>query len=272
MRSTRRPMDPARSRAHRRHERQVLSTAADTVLSVRGIDAGYGEKTVLRGVSLDVPAGGSLAILGPNGAGKTTLLKACSGLLTPTCGRVLVDGVDVTSEGPSRRVAHGLCHIPDPRGIFPGLSVRENLLLQAPKGGNDEAVDRATTAFPRLGQRLSQLAGTMSGGEQQMLAVARAYVQSPKVVLLDEVSMGLAPKLVDEIFVFLGGLKNQGVALVHRALQLVDDVIVLARGTVQLTGASGDFDEETLFAAYAGQIGGQVANPYPLDSEVPARA
>ena len=280
-RTDRRNVDAPRTRAHRRSgpARPSGPVVDAPVLQVVGIDAGYGEKTVLRNVSLQVPPGGTLAILGPNGAGKTTVLKACSGLIKPTRGQVLVSGVDVTSTGPSRRVSRGLCHIPDPRGIFPGLSVRENLLLQAPRGGTDAAVDKATSAFPRLGQRLTQLAGTMSGGEQQMLAVARAYVQSPQVVLLDEVSMGLAPKLVDEIFTFLAGLKDEGVALVvveqfvHRALDLADEVVVLARGTVQLTGASGDFDEETLFAAYAGQLGVQVADPYlTLDQEVSARA
>jgi branched-chain amino acid transport system ATP-binding protein len=229
------------------------------VLALSHVTAGYGEKTVVRDVSLSVTAGASLAVLGPNGAGKTTLLKACSGLLKPSSGGVLLDGADVTRLEPNARAKRGLCHIPDPRGIFPGLTVKENLVLQA-HGSVDEALEKATHAFPRLGQRITQLAGTMSGGEQQMLAVARAYVQHPRVVLLDEVSMGLAPKLVDEIFDFLGQLKQEGVALVvveqfvHRALALVDDVVVLARGRVQLTGPSHSFDEETLFAAYAGQL------------------
>ena len=268
------------SRARRRTavpERAVPSADLPPVLELDRVMAGYGEKTVLRGVSLSVPAGGSLAILGPNGAGKTTLLKACSGLLKPTAGTVRLGGRNVSQASPSDRVAAGLCHIPHPRGIFPGLSVRENLLLQAPRGRTDIAIQKATEAFPRLGQRLMQLAGTMSGGEQQMLAVARAYVQDPQVVLLDEVSMGLAPKLVDEIFGFLASLKSQAVALViveqfvHRALDLADSVVVLARGSVQLTGAAGDFDEETLFAAYAGQPGVAGDASDPLNQEVPAR-
>ena len=228
------------------------------ILEARGITSGYGEKTVVRNMSLTLPAGSSMAILGPNGAGKTTFLKTCSGLLRPTAGQILVDGADMTKRSTHERVKAGLCHIPDPRGIFPSLTVKENLILQAPRGSASEAIEKAASAFPRLGQRLAQVAGTMSGGEQQMLAVARSYIQSPKVVLLDEVSMGLAPNLVDEIFEFLARLKSTGVALivveqfVHRALALADSVVVVARGTVRLSGRSDQFSEDEIFAAYAG--------------------
>jgi branched-chain amino acid transport system ATP-binding protein len=197
-------------------------------------------------------------VLGPNGAGKTTFLKTASGLIRPTAGQILLDGKDVTKTSTSNRVKAGLCHIPDPRGIFPSLTVKENLILQAPRGGASDAIAKATSAFPRLGQRLTQISGTMSGGEQQMLAVARSYIQHPKVVLLDEVSMGLAPNLVDEIFVFLAGLKAEGVALVvveqfvHRALRIADNVVVIARGSIRLSGRSNSFSEEEIFAAYAG--------------------
>ena len=220
--------------------------------------SGYGEKIVVRNMSLTLPAGASMAILGPNGAGKTTFLKTCSGLLRPTAGQILVDGEDMTRRSTHERVKAGLCHIPDPRGIFPSLTVKENLILQAPRGQATASIDKAATAFPRLGQRLAQVAGTMSGGEQQMLAVARSYIQSPKVVLLDEVSMGLAPNLVDEIFEFLATLKSSGVALlvveqfVHRALALADSVVVVARGTIRLAGRSDQFSEDEIFAAYAG--------------------
>jgi branched-chain amino acid transport system ATP-binding protein len=227
------------------------------LLELRDITAGYGETTVLREVSLSVPAGGGVAVLGPNGAGKTTLLRVASGLLRPRRGRVYLDGADVTTASPAERMRRGLCHIPDPRGIFSSLTVKENLLLQAPKGRAREAADVAVQTFPRLGQRMSQLAGTLSGGEQQMLAVARAYVQEPRVVLLDEVSMGLAPSLVDEIFEFLQRLANNGVALViveqfmHRALALAAEVAVMARGSVTLSGGSDAFTEDEIFAAYA---------------------
>jgi branched-chain amino acid transport system ATP-binding protein len=228
------------------------------ILEARGITSGYGEKTVVRNLSLTLPAGSSMAVLGPNGAGKTTFLKTVSGLLKPTAGQILIDGQDVTKKATSARVKAGLCHIPDPRGIFPSLTVKENLILQAPRGNSAAAIEKAAAAFPRLGQRLAQTAGTMSGGEQQMLAVARSYIQRPKVVLLDEVSMGLAPNLVDEIFTFLAGLKREGVALiiveqfVHRALALADSVVVVARGTVRLSGRSDEFNEDQIFAAYAG--------------------
>ena len=235
-----------------------MSANLRPVLEVRGVTSGYGEKTVVRNLSMTLPAGGSLAILGPNGAGKTTFLKTCSGLLKPTRGQIFVDGADMTKRSTHERVKAGLCHIPDPRGIFPSLTVKENLILQAPRGGAAEAIAKAAAAFPRLGQRLTQTAGTMSGGEQQMLAVARSYIQNPKVVLLDEVSMGLAPNLLDEIFAFLATLKDSGVALivveqfVHRALALADDVLVVARGSIRLSGPSGSLDEDQIFAAYAG--------------------
>ncbi|MGQ0845749.1 MAG: ABC transporter ATP-binding protein [Sporichthyaceae bacterium] len=231
---------------------------AENILELRGVSSGYGEKTVVRNLSLAVPVAGSLAVLGPNGAGKTTFLKTCSGLLRATSGQILIDGRDVTRDSTRSRVKAGLCHIPDPRGVFPSLTVKENLILQAPRGSANAAIEKAAAAFPRLGQRLSQTAGTMSGGEQQMLAVARSYIQHPKVVLLDEVSMGLAPNLVDEIFTFLAGLKNEGVALViveqfvHRALALADSVVVMARGSIRLAGRSDEFGPEEIFAAYAG--------------------
>jgi branched-chain amino acid transport system ATP-binding protein len=231
---------------------------AENILELRGVSSGYGEKTVVRNLSLSVPVAGSLAVLGPNGAGKTTFLKTCSGLLRATSGQVLIDGKDVTKASTHARVKAGLCHIPDPRGIFPSLTVKENLILQAPRGGASDAIEKAAAAFPRLGQRLAQTAGTMSGGEQQMLAVARSYIQHPKVVLLDEVSMGLAPNLVDEIFTFLATLKSEGVALViveqfvHRALALADSVVVMTRGSIRLSGRSDEFGPEEIFAAYAG--------------------
>jgi branched-chain amino acid transport system ATP-binding protein len=233
-------------------------SAPTSVLRLDDVVAGYGETTVLRGISLSVPPAGTLAILGPNGAGKTTLLRTISGLLRPRSGSISMDGHDISDLTPSARVGLGLCHIPDPRGIFPSLTVAENLLLQAPRGMAASRTELAVDAFPRLGQRMGQRAGTLSGGEQQMLAVARAYVQSPKVVLLDEVSMGLAPNLVDEIFEFLERLSGSGVALVlveqfvHRALAMVSEVVVVARGCVVAAGRAGDLTEDDIFAAYAG--------------------
>jgi branched-chain amino acid transport system ATP-binding protein len=228
------------------------------VLFLDGITAGYGATTVLRDVDLVVPSGSVVALLGPNGAGKTTLLRVASGLLQPTAGRLRLDGQDVTGSKPNRLQSLGMCHVPEGRGVFPTMTVRENLELQVLDGDRREAVERAVTAFPRLGERLSQVSGTMSGGEQQMLALARTYVQRPSVVLLDEVSMGLAPKIVDEIFEFLGTLSAQGTSLllveqyVTRALAVADYVYLLSKGRVVFTGEPAELSGEELFEQYVG--------------------
>jgi branched-chain amino acid transport system ATP-binding protein len=242
------------------------------VLEVQAVEAGYGDTVVVRGPSLSVPERGVVAVLGPNGAGKTTLLRTISGQLPARRGRILLSGRDVTRVKACDRVRAGLCHVPDPRGIFPSLTVRDNLVLQAPKGTTEVSIERAVGGFPRLGERLGQLAGTLSGGEQQMLAVARAYVQSPKVVLLDEVSMGLAPNIVDEIFAFLGRLRDDGVALViveqfvHRALATADSVVVINRGAVVAHGPASDFTEDSIFEAYAGGAGADGPEPSRNDA------
>jgi branched-chain amino acid transport system ATP-binding protein len=228
------------------------------VLELTDIEAGYRGARVLRGVNLAVPESSVVALLGANGAGKTTLLRVASGLLAPTGGRVMLDDQDVTGRRPHSLVAQGVCHVPEGRGIFPSLTVRDNLLLQSLVGQESEAVERAVGAFPRLGERLNQLAGTMSGGEQQMLALGRAYVQNPRFVLLDEVSMGLAPKIVDEIFEFLAVLASSGAALllveqyVTRALAVADYVYLLSRGEVAFAGEPCELDPEALAAEYVG--------------------
>ena len=228
------------------------------MFKIDDITAGYGESTVLRGVSLEVPDGTVAALLGPNGAGKTTLMRVAAGLIRPRSGGLSLGGADITRSSPHDRVKRGLCHIPEGRGVFPSLTVRENLSLQSAPREQAESIDRAVAAFPRLGERLSQLAGTMSGGEQQMLALARAYIQSPRVVLLDEVSLGLAPKIVDEIFEFLAKLRDGGSSLVlveqyvNRALALADRVYLLNRGEVVFSGSPDEVDEATLFEQYVG--------------------
>ncbi len=228
------------------------------MLELNGVVAGYAGTTVLRGVDLIVPDGSVVALLGANGAGKTTLLRVASGLLHPTEGRLLLDGTDVTRDRPYQLVQKGICHVPEGRGIFPSMTVRENLILQSVRGEEGEALERAVSAFPRLGERLAQTAGTMSGGEQQMLALARTYVQHPKVVLLDEVSMGLAPKVVDEIFDFLGLLRAQGASLllveqyVTRALAIADYVYLLNRGEISFAGEPGELEGEDVFTQYVG--------------------
>lgn len=228
------------------------------MLTVTGLTAGYGATTVLRGVDLVVPPRSVVALLGPNGAGKTTLLRALSGLLRPSRGDVRLDGMDVTGRAPHELCALGVCHVPEGRGVFPSLTVRDNLLLQSYAGEEAEALDRAVQAFPKLGQRLEQLAGTMSGGEQQMLALARTYVQRPSLVLLDEVSMGLAPNIVDEIFEFLDVLSQQGASLllveqyVTRALAIADYAYLLNRGSVVFAGEATELDADAIAEQYIG--------------------
>ncbi|HVU72962.1 MAG TPA: ABC transporter ATP-binding protein [Mycobacteriales bacterium] len=236
-----------------------LSDVASTpVLELRGVTAGYGRATVLRDVSFSVAPGSVTALLGPNGSGKTTTLRTVSGIVKPSAGSVLLGGADVTRKAPHRRAEKGLCLIPEGRGIFRSLTVRDNLRMQVPPWRRGAAVDAAITAFPVLGQRLDQVAGSLSGGQQQMLALGRAYLADPTVVLLDEVSMGLAPRVVDEIFGSLRALAATGVALVvveqyvTRALELADQVVLLDRGTVGFCGSPATLDEAELMKSYLG--------------------
>jgi branched-chain amino acid transport system ATP-binding protein len=228
------------------------------MFELRGVDAGYGGTQVLRGVDLVVPPRSIVALLGPNGAGKTTLLRAASGLIRPTGGDIRLDGESVLGLPPHDLCARGLCHVPEGRGVFPALSVRDNLVLQSKPGTEKESIERAVSAFPRLGERLNQIAGTMSGGEQQMLALARAYIQRPRFVLLDEVSMGLAPKIVDEIFEFLARLAAEGSSLllveqyVARALHAADYVYLLNKGQISFAGEVSEVDADAIAAEYVG--------------------
>jgi branched-chain amino acid transport system ATP-binding protein len=226
------------------------------MLELRGVTAGYGSHTVLRDVDLVVPDNSVVALLGPNGAGKTTLLRVASGLLRPSAGRLLLDSRDVTGWPTHRLAAGGVCHVPEGRGIFRALSVKDNIRLQANPALDLEPVSAVVSAFPRLGERLAQRAGTMSGGEQQMLALAHAYVAGSKTVLLDEVSMGLAPKLVDTIFAFLEDLARSGVSLlvveqyVAKALGIADYVCLLDRGRTAFVGEPAELDSAGLAAHY----------------------
>jgi branched-chain amino acid transport system ATP-binding protein len=228
------------------------------VLELRAVTAGYGATTVLRNVHLAVPDASVVALLGANGAGKTTLLRVASGLLGQQSGQLLLDGEDVTGLAPHQLAARGICHVPEGRGIFASMTVRENLLLHATGGNQQTALDRAVDAFPKLGQRMEQQARTMSGGEQQMVALARAYIQQPRVILLDEVSMGLAPRVVEEIFQFLARLAADGASLliveqyVTRALAASDFAYLLNRGEIAFAGEPGELDSEGVFNAYVG--------------------
>jgi branched-chain amino acid transport system ATP-binding protein len=228
------------------------------MLELRNVVGGYGDTTVLRDVSLTVPDGAVVALLGPNGAGKTTTLRIASGLLRPQSGAVLLDGDDVSRVSPYRRAGRGICHIPEGRGIFPSLTVRDNVTMYARRGGERQAWDAAVETFPVLGVRRRQIAGTLSGGEQQMLALARAYIANPRVVLVDEASLGLAPLIVDELFGFLEKLAAEGASLllveqyVNRALAFAQTVYLLNQGMIVSSGAAADFDEARIFELYTG--------------------
>jgi branched-chain amino acid transport system ATP-binding protein len=236
------------------------------VLELKDLSAGYGSTQVLQGVTVEVPHSSVVTLLGPNGAGKTTTLKVAAGLLRPTTGWVKVDGVDVSRESSFKRARRGVCLIPEGRGIFRSLTIKENLELQIPPWRKGGTFDVAIEAFPILGQRLSQVAGSMSGGQQQMLALSRAFLAEPSVVLLDEVSMGLAPTVVDEIFSSLRLLVSGGVSLllveqyVSRALEIADSAYLAARGQIVWSGPASGLDENALTDAYLGH-----------HDEVPAR-
>ena len=204
-----------------------------TMLELEGITAGYGETVVLRDVSLSVPDSSVVALLGPNGAGKTTTLRAASGLIRPISGRVLLDGEDVTGLKPYAMARRGLCHLPEGHGIFPSLTVKENIVLNSPKGKERESLVRAGDQFPVLAARLGQQAGSLSGGEQQMLSLVRAYLMNPRIVVVDEASLGLSPLLVDRVFDALTQIVAGGTALllveqyVTRALELADTAYIM---------------------------------------------
>jgi branched-chain amino acid transport system ATP-binding protein len=227
-------------------------------LEVVNLTAAYGSNIAVRDVSLVVPSGSVVALLGPNGAGKTTLVSAVSGLVRAQRGAILLDDIDVTALSTDERVRRGLCHVTEGRAVYPGLTVAENLRMFAERGRERDQVERAIEAFPRLGERLKQIAGTMSGGEQQMLALARAYARGAPLVMLDEVSMGLAPKIVDEVFVFLGRLAAAGTSLlvveqyVAKALAIADFAYLIVRGQVVFAGQSNELEGSDIFERYLG--------------------
>jgi branched-chain amino acid transport system ATP-binding protein len=229
------------------------------ILELRNVRASYGSIEVLHGVNLSVGRGEVVALLGPNGAGKSTMIKVVSGLLRPTSGQLIVGGRDVTGAAASALARAGLCTIPEGRGIFPNLTVRENLLMATFSGHKLADIEESTYArFPRLSERRTQLAGTMSGGEQQMLSLARALATDPVILLLDELSMGLAPLIVAELYQQVAAIAAEGVSVLvveqfaRTVLGVADQAVLLAHGKVQVAGKASEIGEDVLAGAYLG--------------------
>ena len=237
------------------------------MLSISNLHAGYGKVEVLHGVSLEVPKGRIVTLIGSNGAGKTTTMRAVCGMITPTQGRVTLGGKDVTGLEPYRVAKLGLAHSPEGRRVFATMSVTDNLLLGAfprftgarPRGDVNADLERVMDYFPRLKERRAQFAGTLSGGEQQMLAMARAMMLNPDVVLLDEPSMGLAPILVKEVFRIIERLRAEGVTMLlveqfaAAALTVADYGYVLENGRITIHGDAAKLrNDPAVKAAYLG--------------------
>jgi len=233
------------------------------MLEIQDLHVYYGEIHALKGASLTVGAGEIVALLGPNGAGKTTTLKTISGLLPPRSGTVVLDGRSVVGVPPHEIVQRGIAHAPEGRRVFNRLSVAENLEMGAyvrTDGAIDEDMERVFTLFPRLRERRSQVAGTLSGGEQQMLAIGRALMARPRLLLLDEPSMGLAPVLVEQIFETIQDINRQGtpILLVEQnaamALTIARRAYVLETGSVVLEGSARELaDNVEIRRAYLGE-------------------
>jgi branched-chain amino acid transport system ATP-binding protein len=220
-------------------------------LDLEEVTAAYGSAVVLRDVSISVPAGQVVALLGANGAGKTSLLKVVSGLLRPRSGRVLLDGQDVATLSSDCRARMGVCHITEGRSVFPHLTVNDNVRLFTPRGKPSASVEEALDCFPALRPCMARPAGSLSGGQQQMLALLRAYLSDAPLVLFDEISMGLAPVVVDQIFEFLDHLRTFGRSLlvveqyVAKALAIADVVYILAKGRLVYAGEPAELGGST---------------------------
>jgi branched-chain amino acid transport system ATP-binding protein len=237
------------------------------MLSIANLYAAYGKVEVLHGISLEVPKGKLVTLIGSNGAGKTTTMRAISGMIKPKGGKVTLDGKDITGSDSHSIARAGLAHSPEGRRVFASMSVTDNLLLGAfprftrarPKGDIQRDLEQALELFPRLKERQHQLAGTLSGGEQQMLAMARAVMLNPDVVLLDEPSMGLAPILVEEVFRIIQRLKAEGVTMLlveqfaAAALNVADYGYVLENGHISVHGPAASLKTNPkVIAAYLG--------------------
>jgi len=228
---------------------------SEFLLEVEGLDVRYGPSQALFGVSLAVAPGSVTAVLGANGAGKSTLARTVSGLVPASGGRISFDGSPISGKSTHHIRKLGLTYIPEGRGIFPGLSVIDNLRMavaQEKRGERSAAIDRAISLFPVLGQRRSQRAGSLSGGEQQMLALARALAVPPRLIIADEMSLGLAPIVAESVFRSLEGAAKSGITIVlieqfvHRALALADSCVILTRGRVGWSGLATEARQEVL--------------------------
>ncbi|MGN6160509.1 MAG: ABC transporter ATP-binding protein [Marmoricola sp.] len=235
------------------------------LLEIKDLKVAYGNIEAIRGISFGVEEGSITTLIGANGAGKTTTLKTISGLLKVHSGSISFEGKDVTRVPPHQRVTLGLSQSPEGRGCFPGMTVRENLEMgtYARKDRRTSAVredlDRVLELFPRLNERLTQSAGTLSGGEQQMVAIGRALMARPRLLLLDEPSMGLAPMMIAQIFQIIGEIKDQGTTVLlveqnaSRALKIADNAHVLETGEIVKSGSGSDLaDDPAVRAAYLG--------------------
>jgi len=231
------------------------------LLEVDGLSVSYGEARALFDVTVGVAAGRTLAVLGANGAGKSSLAAAIAGVVKPTDGRIRFDGDDITRWSPHRVSREGIAYVPEGRGIFPHLSVIDNLRAMlryaVPRAERDAALARAVEVFPVLGERRTQNAGTLSGGEQQMLSLARVLAAPPRLLIADEMSLGLAPKMVDVVFDSLARARESGVTVllveqyVERALAFADDAVVMRQGQVAWAGPAHDAHDQVL-ASYLG--------------------
>jgi branched-chain amino acid transport system ATP-binding protein len=237
------------------------------MLKINNLSAGYGKVQVLHGISIDVPRGQVVTLIGSNGAGKTTTMRAVSGMIAPTGGEITLNGERIDGKEPFDIARRGLAHSPEGRRVFATMTVSDNLLLGAfprmtgarPRGDVAQDLERAMELFPRLKERRQQLAGTLSGGEQQMLAMARAVMLNPDVVLLDEPSMGLAPILVEEVFRIIARLKSEGVTMLlveqfaAAALAVADYGYVLENGRINVHGPADKLrNDPAVKAAYLG--------------------
>ena len=235
------------------------------VLKVENLEAGYGELLILRGITFEVKEKELVCLLGSNGAGKTTTLKAISGIVPPQVfkGRIIFAGKDVTHMEPHKRVEEGLVQVPEGRGIFPDLTVYENLKIAAytkrAREHFEDSLEIVYNLFPILKERKNQRAGTLSGGEQQMLAIARGLIQRPKLIMLDEPSLGLAPKIVLNLFKLIAKLKEQGYTIllveqnVYQALQISDRAYIIENGQIVRSGRSSELlNDPDIKKAYLG--------------------